>query len=153
VSAPEQEIVREIAQQVADIALHDAVHVDQWISAVISDRLGNECSQFKVKYHIAVARRMAVVKPSWPDEQQPTEATGGEQAQDGAAGREAVEMIRAYVNGARFDEELIELEAQTLRAALAEHDALAARVAELEGELNELLIADGSVDLMGGSEA
>lgn len=40
-----------------------------------------------------------------------------------------------------------------LRRALADRDALAARVAELEGELSELLIADGSVDLMDGSGA
>lgn len=65
---PDPATVREIAQEVANIALHDAVHVDQWISAVVNSRFGNECSSFRAPLHTAVARRMAVVKPSWPDE-------------------------------------------------------------------------------------
>lgn len=73
--------------------------------------------------------------------QQPAEATGGEQAQDGAAASDAVETVRAWVADARFDEELIELEAQTLRTVLADRDALAARVAELEGERSKTTCA------------
>jgi hypothetical protein len=138
VNEPEQEIVREIAQQVANIALHDAVHVDQWIGAVISDKLGNECSQVKVKYHTAVARWMAVVKPSWPDEQQPAETTGGEQVQDGVVGRPLIERLSpedAERVGALIDErDCWRKEVLDLRAVLAERNALAARVAELEGE-------------------
>lgn len=68
-TTPDPKTVREIAQEVANLALHDAVHVDQWISAVVNGRFGNECSSFRAPLHAAVARRMAVVKPSWPDEQ------------------------------------------------------------------------------------
>jgi hypothetical protein len=45
-----------------------------------------------------------------------------------------VATVRHWVNGARFDEELIELEAQTLRGMLAAHDAAVTRSAELEAE-------------------
>lgn len=67
--APDPQTVREIAQEVANIALHDAVHVDQWITAVIDGKFGNECKLLRSALHTAVARRMAVVKPSWPAEQ------------------------------------------------------------------------------------
>lgn len=66
---PDPQTVNELAQEVANIALHDAVHVDQWIGAVVNSRFGNECSQVRAPLHAAVARRMAVVKLSWPDEQ------------------------------------------------------------------------------------
>jgi len=77
--ASDARIVREIAQKVADIALHDAVHVDQWISAVINSELGDECKLTRVRYHTAVAHRLAVVKPSWPAEQ----AAGDGKAMEG----------------------------------------------------------------------
>jgi len=102
------------------------------------------------------------------DEPQPAEATGAEQVQDGAAGRveafldRRAELQKQGGTSGRIGAEVIarvqtsvpwELTDVDLRAVLAERDALAARVAELTAELNELLIADGSVDLMDGSEA
>lgn len=60
-----------------------------------------------------------------PDEQQPAEATGGEQAQDGA-----LERLRVYSEDPLWSAKL----RADLRAVLAERDALAARVAELEAE-------------------
>jgi hypothetical protein len=51
---------------------------------------------------------------------------------------DGIETIRAWVDGARYDEELIELEAQTLRAALAEHDALLDENARMQEELERL---------------
>jgi chorismate mutase len=80
-SVPDPQAVREIAAKVANIALHDAVHVDQWISAVIGSDFGNECSQVRAPLHAAVARRMATVRPSWPDEQQPADVVTAEQQQ------------------------------------------------------------------------
>jgi len=47
---------------------------------------------------------------------------------------DGIETIRAWVDGARYDEELIELEARTLRAALAEHDALLAENVRMREE-------------------
>lgn len=68
-TTPDPQVVHDLAQEVADIALHDAVHVDQWITAVVNNRFGNECSQFRAPLHAAVARRMAAVKPTWPADQ------------------------------------------------------------------------------------
>ena len=47
---------------------------------------------------------------------------------------DAVETVRQWVNSARYDEELIELEAQTLRAMLATHDATVAELERLRAE-------------------
>ena len=58
-------------------------------------------------------------------EQQPAEATGGEQAQGGAAGRIQALMDIYYSK---------DINPADLRAVLAERATLAARVAELEGE-------------------
>lgn len=59
------------------------------------------------------------------------EATGGEQVQDGAAGR-----VEAWVNriAAHASDETDTRRIADFRAVLAERNALAARVAELEGE-------------------
>lgn len=51
-----------------------------------------------------------------------------DEARGGASG---IATIRDWVTGARYGEELIELEAQTLRAALAEHDSAHAELEEL----------------------
>jgi len=79
-----------------------------------------------------------------PDEQQPAEATGGEQAQDGADELTLTAIRRRALTASTYAE---------WHQVGRDVETLAARVAELEGELNELLIADGSVDLMDGSEA
>jgi hypothetical protein len=91
---------------------------------------------------------------SWPDEQQPAEATGGEQAQDGAAAavRRTYEyrVEHGYKTADYDDDDIVALldnreawrnlaRSRTNLAAQvvgleAERDALAARVAELEGE-------------------
>lgn len=62
---------------------------------------------------------------------------------------EGIETIRAWVDGARYDEELIELEARTLRAALAEHDAVVAENARMREELAaDALWAETADDLL-----
>jgi len=72
--------------------------------------------------------------------QQPAEATGGEQAQDGAAADvvaflDAWEADRGFGNTIRGGNgDIPYLFASDLRAVLAERDALAARVAGLESE-------------------
>lgn len=82
-TTPDSTTVNELAAEVANLALRDAVHVDQWIGAVVNDRFGNECSQVRAPLHAAVARRMAGVEPAWPDEQ----------AQARAARRPAAELM------------------------------------------------------------
>lgn len=93
--------------------------------------------------------RNAVVTVSWPGEQQLADTVSGEQ-QDGAAGdkgsvraasllafldlhreRRGHDVIASLAVG---DGRTVELTQVQLRAVLAERDALAARVAELEGE-------------------
>ncbi|NUQ98290.1 MAG: hypothetical protein HOY79_17660 [Streptomyces sp.] len=133
---PDAQTVREIAEEVANIALHDSVHVDQWISAVVNSRFGNECSQFRAPLHTAVARRMATVKPSWPDEQPAAEQDGDE-----AAGRVTAFLDRLAKTSGDFAvirnndaDGWYALGRGDLRAVLAGRKQLAARVAELEAE-------------------
>ena len=113
-----------------------------------------------------------VARATAPDEQQPAEAAGDEQAQDGAAGRdEAAEKAEErYRNtrthvlvalsehcsfphvGAAADAvtALVKPQLEAVYAAglrtLAERNALAARVAELEAHLAQLLRVDREAD-------
>jgi hypothetical protein len=109
---PDEHIVHDLAQKVADIALHDAVHVDQWISAVVNAELSNECKLTRVKYHTAVERRMSVVKPAWLDER-PAPAQPPANNDE----REAVEAVRDWI--ADLDgEAVVEFKVHKLRAVL-----------------------------------
>jgi hypothetical protein len=65
---PNEQLVHDVAQKVAVRALHDSVNVDQWITAVVNSAFGDSNGSLEERraYHTAVARRMAVVKPSWP---------------------------------------------------------------------------------------
>jgi len=91
-------------------------------------------------------------------EQQPAETTGGEQVQDdfravvGERDDFRAQLRTELAISAELRRRNDELATERCHAE-AERDVLSARVAELEGELNELLHADGSVDLMDGSGA
>lgn len=134
-SAPDPKTVREIARKAAQRALRlgcnavleDAVR-EHWPEARTTVEFYERRDTVRVEYDL-LAERL-----SWPDEQQPAEATGGDQAQDGAAGR--VEALLKREPGILMHDEEADL-----RAVLAERDALAARVAELESERGRYRIA------------
>ena len=93
-----------------------------------------------VQRRILDAAHSAEIALSWPDEQQPAEAAGGEQAQDGAAGRLLAWLNFSQQNRPGYDHlrDVSYTKApicdDDLGIVLAERDALAARVAELEAE-------------------
>jgi hypothetical protein len=129
-TAPDPKTVREIARE---IILDCGRNADD-IGTYVWVRVGADLSKHEHGAWCSAIReaiRTAQITASWLDEQQPAETTGGEQAQDGAVGR--LESWLAVPNhfGAQIEADL--------RAVLADRDALAARVAELEGEREALL--------------
>jgi len=103
-----------------------------------ADTLQSWC--LALRDELSRANVTAALSLSWPDEQQPAETTGGEQAQDGAAGRVMADLL------SDGNPDLTRYEKTQLRAVLAERNALAARVAELEAHPVLLVRADREAD-------
>jgi len=101
-----------------------------------ADTLQSWC--LALRDELSRANVTAALSLSWPDEQQPAEAMGGEQVQDGATSAPVnrltaiCEYVETYGKWPRT--RAAKRDAADLRTVVAERDALAARVAELEGE-------------------
>jgi hypothetical protein len=137
VSEIDPKTVREIARE---IILDCGRNADD-IGTYVYVRVGADLSKHEHGAWCSAIReaiRTAQIAVSWPNEQQPAEATGGEQARDGGPSRPLIERLPpedAERVAALIDErDCWRKEVLDLRAAVAERDALAARVAELEGE-------------------
>jgi hypothetical protein len=151
-TTPDPKTVREIARDCAADYLADATD----IAAHVMGHFGIGVPGNVYAWTDAVRADLHAVVVSWPDEQQPAEATGGEQARDGAVEAPCVcgdpdcmpywRPVHQKMNGMRLRsdrlaadftnamiEEICE-ERTRAEQAEAERDALAARVVELESE-------------------
>jgi len=158
-TAPDPKTVREIARKF----LLDPHMTASDLKALVRDAAGADASDetFSAWYDAVradVRKGRVETVASWPDEQQPAEATGGEQVQDGAAGRmrawlefsqqnrPGYDHLRdvSYTKAPICDDDLRavldnrEVWRNLARSRGTERNALAARVAELEGERNVL---------------
>ena len=143
--------VREIAREIILDCGRNADDVGTYVYV----RVGADLSKHEHGAWCSAIReaiRTAQITVSWPDEQQPAEATGGEQVQDGAAGRAPGLLCRTtgVHDGVRHYCTLNTAphkvhqdgtsghvwtdSAEEFEGVLAERAVLAARVAELEGE-------------------
>ena len=163
-TAPDPKTVREIAREhLTDFAsrypnVHPFFVGGRVLDAVGDQEMWRTDHDGYIAWCDAVVAEIRAMVPTWPNEQQPAEATGGEQAQDdfraivGERDDFRAQLRTELAISAELRRRNDELATERCHAE-AERDVLSARVAELEGELNELLHADGSVDLMDGSGA
>lgn len=129
----DQQTVNVLAQQVADRALHDNTHLDQWITDVLVELVGEGYLEERVAYHTAVTHRLAAVKAVWPDEQARDE-------RDAQLAEVTAELESANANAAEiadqraeYREEIMRLRAQVreLKAAQDARDGNVRAVAEV----------------------